>query len=140
MTDMAALTQASRQARRARVETLALVRDGVIPVEDIISGAMVARDPITDKIKLRQLLLAIPGLGETAVARTLRVLARSLPSTPREPTIGWLCDPRVSGRRVVVFYNCLDDSRHGPWEGYPYAPPPPELDETARNWTPMEVA
>lgn len=126
------------RARRLRAEALMSVSCERMTVVELLEEARHER--ALGKVRIRQLLLAQPGWGNTRVSTALRRMARTVGVDLTTPKLGqlnldWLLDPRAGGRRLMAFADAVAERVECPWEGFPYTPAPAGLREVAAAWS-----
>ena len=105
---------------------------------------IVASDPrpVLRKITLQRLLLESgysTNQSKTAPKRTLALTGGSK-KTSGPLNLAWLLDKRTGGMRVLALMCALRPQSDTPWPGYPFTPPPIDLDAIAASWMGAEVA
>lgn len=117
--------EALDDARHLRARNLLRVTNGEQRALDVILSAREAGGVALRQIKLRQLLLAQPGVGRQRADAFLSAVASTLETSADlgSKNISWLIDPRSGGRRFLCW---LDASTRqtAPWPGFPCAPNP----------------
>lgn len=112
-------------ARRVRWRHLAQVTLGNIDVREVLAAAATPPGRPLLRIRLRALLMAMPGVGRATADRQLLQLARIAGADPRDfnPNLSWLIDRRRGGRRYLALLDVLQP-KTAPWPGYPWTAPP----------------
>lgn len=112
-------------ARSMRARHLLRVTLGEQKVLDLMEAARSADGVPLRQIKLRQLVLAQPGVGHQKAGAFLSAVAAILEERADigSQTVGWLIDPRAGGRRLLCWLDA--SARHDtPWPGFPFTPDP----------------
>lgn len=134
-TDIDAANHAKHEAIRRRGETLANVMNGTLTMWDVIGAA--EHDHTLQKITLRTLLRA-SGRNKTTTDHLMNQLKKtamtSRTSQPKRFNIGWLYDTKTWPARMVAFAALTPNRTPTPWDGFPYTPPPIDIDNLAERW------
>lgn len=133
--DSAAGHEARRANERIRGRFLHDVEQAKMSVLAAIAAAK--GNPVLEKIALTTLIgtqgLSIPQ------AHVLVRRIKSLSGTGREKkndktSLGWLTDIKVGTNRIIALAEVLTPRTAVPWEGFPYTPPPTDIDVCAYRW------
>lgn len=119
-------------ARRLRADHLIAVHAQVMTPGDVIDAATAPTNLALRDIQLKDLYLSAdtvsPSAWDSVRRRTLAVLGLEAAHHPdKKLTIGWLIDPRASGRRYYAFSDALRTchvDRQPPWPVFPWTPLP----------------
>lgn len=112
-------------ARSARGWWLLALHEEKVTISDVIEEAATAEGSPLRSIPLSELISSSMGIGKNrseSLSEKIAEICRGDGCAQRNPTIGWLLDPRAGGRRMAAFADCLTPLRvHVPWEGFPWA-------------------
>lgn len=115
------------QARQVRAQALAGLAVGRWAPEDVFDMATTRAEHPLRRLRLTQMLYAVPGIGPRTVTRILHTVAEVAgePDKPlREMTVSWLLDRRSGGKRYLAWIDTVTARREAPWAGFPCAPNP----------------
>lgn len=117
------LAQLRRQASRARAEMLLRINQNELtPTKAVIEACKPGNKALL-RIRLRQLLIAIDGVGEKSAFRILSRVAAvaQCDEDPSKLTVQWLVDSRAGGRRWAAWLDAgenqqsMRDTQDFPW-------------------------
>lgn len=134
--DPALLPQRRREAIAARGQLLQDVAEGRLSAWEAIMVATIDDRPALRKIRIDQIVMTQPGIGEfrarKVVDQILTILG--IPAgtfSVRDVTIGFVLDTRSGGRRILAVIDAFlsygiirTDSELSVWPGFPYSPSP----------------
>lgn len=119
--------QARRDANRVRAHWLAALHEGLVTPVDLFRHAATMPGRPLLSLTLRQVLTHTRGHSPRATNHMLRrILVGEDPvGVPtRGPTVGWLLDTRVRGRRLARWVSLQPGASRQPWAGFPFTAPP----------------
>lgn len=112
-------------ARHARARALLEVTMGQRTILDVIVEAQSVHGVPLRQIRLKQLVLAQPGVGRQRAESFLSAFSAVLEERGEVGgrTVGWLIDARAGGRRLLSWLDAAT-KEPTPWPGFPFAPAP----------------
>lgn len=110
-----ALTEAAAAAAVERSRALIYLQEGGIDLETLLAMANDNDPAALRKIKLSQVLDALPGITSAKRDRVLRRLGERFKISGRASnlTIDWLINRRSDGRRIEAFVHAIADHDFG---------------------------
>lgn len=125
--------EARRAAERKRGMVVSSLSMGLTTFWGVIAMVDRSRDPHYLKLSLRELLLAC-GKSHANTSQIIFRLRRALGAKRGKLNLAWLLDEKVGSKRVLALADQMAPSTYVPWEGFPFSPPPVDIDAMARQW------
>lgn len=112
------LVSRRQQGRADQLDWLAGVEAHAVTALDVFEASARGEAPTLGGLKLRRLLRSM-GHGQATTTRLLRRISDRTASAhgrvTREPSVGWLVDPKASGRRLAAWVDAVETPRTNPW-------------------------
>lgn len=126
--------QARRDADRKRGMFLLQVEENSWTLDTALAKLHSSSDrSCLGKIRLTYLLRAL-GYSDYQARRIRRQVHEVSESRRSTITLSWLLDRKCGLSRLIALYSVLTPASDTPWNGFPFTPPPVELDEVARAY------